>query len=162
MVAAEVIPTSEKRSLIMAWREQATFGSVKIELNLDVDAVASFAKLLAPTQAITATADGLTTGTIADAGSLLYCAVTSAAAANIVVLPAPVPGTIVVLGVSANGCELRTSDPATIAINGGSGAAAESAIAAASLVIVVCTSATTWQGTTLAGTTLAAIQAAAA
>jgi hypothetical protein len=146
----------------MAWREQATFGSVKIERNLDVDAVARFAKLLAPSQAITATSDGLTTGTIADSGSLTYCAVTSAAAANIVVLPTPTPGTIVVLGVGANGFELRTSDPATIAINGGSGANAESAIAADSLVIIVCTSATTWQGINLAGTTLAAIEAAVA
>lgn len=109
----------------------------------------------------TATSDGLTTGTIADAGKLQFITVTSANANNIIVLPTPTPGTIVILGNGATGYELRTSAPATISINGGSGSAAESAIAASSLVIAVCTSATTWQAIGLAGTTLAAVEAAA-
>ena len=49
----------------------------------------------------------------------------------------------------------------TVAINGGAGANAESAVAANTMVIAVCTSATTWQAIGLAGTTLAAVEAAA-
>lgn len=111
--------------------------------------------------AATATSGGLTTAIIADAGMLQFVTVTSANAAHIIVLPSPTPGTIVILRVGSNGYELRSSDPATIAINGGSGADAESAIAANSMVIAVCTSATTWQAISLAGTTLAAVEAAA-
>lgn len=109
----------------------------------------------------TATADGLTTGTIADAGLLQFITVTSADANHIIVLPTPTPGRIVILRNGATGYELRTSDPATIAINGGAGAAAESAIAASTMVIAVCTTATTWQALSLVATTLAAVEAAA-
>lgn len=109
----------------------------------------------------TATSDGLTTGTIADAGLLQFITVTSANANNIIVLPAPTPGTIVILRNGATGYELRSSAPGTVAINGGAGAAAESAIAANTMVIAVCTSATTWQAFSLVGTTLAAVEAAA-
>lgn len=109
----------------------------------------------------TATADGLTTGTIAAAGRLQHITVTSGDANHIIVLPTPTPGTIVTLANGATGYELRTSSPTTIAINGGTGASAESAIAASTLVIAVCTSATTWQAIGLAGTTLAAVEAAA-
>lgn len=111
--------------------------------------------------AITATSDGLTTGTIADGGRLQFVAVTSANANNIVVLPTPTPGTIVVGYVGANGCELRSSAPATVAINGGTGASAESAIAANMMFVAFCTSATTWHGFTVTAATLAAIEAAA-
>lgn len=113
------------------------------------------------TVARTATADGTGTGTIADAGMIQFVTVTSAGANNIIVLPTPTPGTIVYLHVGANGYELRTSDPATISINGGAGAAAESAIPANTLVMMVCTTATTWQGWDLTATTLAAVEAAA-
>lgn len=113
------------------------------------------------TAARTATADGTGTGTIADAGLLQFVTVTSSSANNIVVLPTPTPGTIVLLAVAANGFELRSSAPATVAINGGTGATAESAIAANTLAMVVCTSATSWQGWNIAATTLAAVEAAA-
>lgn len=113
------------------------------------------------TVARTATADGTGTGTIADAGLIQFVAVTSANAAHIVVLPTPTPGTIVILYVGANGCELRSSAPATVAINGGSGAAVESAIAANMMAVAICTSATTWHGFTITAATLAAIEAAA-
>ena len=49
--------------------------------------------------------------------------------------------------VGANGYELRTSNPASIAINGGIGANAESAIGANTLVRCICTSSTTWIAT---------------
>jgi len=119
--------------------------------------------LVAPiTQACTATSGGLTTGIVAPAGLLSFVAVTSGNAAHIIVLPAPVPGTIVILNVGANGYELRTSDPATIAINGGTGADAESAIAANSTVLAICLSATAWKAIFLdADADVAKVEAAA-
>ena len=118
-------------------------------------------QLTYPVVARTATADGSGTGTIAAAGLLQFVTVTSDDANKIVVLPTPTPGTIVVLRNGATGYELRSSAPGTIAINGGAGANAESAIAASTMVIAVCTTATTWQAIGLAGTTLAAVEAAA-
>lgn len=109
----------------------------------------------------TATADGLTTGTIADAGLIQFVAVTSASANNIIVLPTPTPGRIVIGYVGSNGHELRTSSPTTISINGGSGSAAESAIGANMLWVAICTSATTSHGFTITAATLAALEAAA-
>ena len=118
-------------------------------------------QLTYPTTARTATADGSGTGTIAAAGLLQFITLTSDDANKIVVLPAPTPGTIVILRNGATGYELRSSAPATVAINSGAGANVESAIAANTMVITVCTSATTWQAIGLAGTTLAAVEAAA-
>lgn len=109
----------------------------------------------------TASADGLTTGTVADAGLLQFVTVTSGNANHIIVLPTPTPNRIVILANGGTGYELRSSSPTTIAINGGTGSDAESAIAANTMVIAVCTSATTWQALSLAGTTLAAVEAAA-
>lgn len=113
------------------------------------------------TSAVTATADGTGTGTIDADGMLQFVAVTCDSAAKIVVLPAPTPGRIVILRNGATGYELRSSAPATVAINGGTGAAAESAVAANTMVVAVCTTATTWQAIGLVGTTLAAVEAAA-
>lgn len=111
------------------------------------------------TAAVTATA---TTGTaIADAGMIQFVTVTSDNADKIVILPTPTPGAIVILRNGATGYELRSSAPATISINGGAGANAESAIAANTMVIAICTSATTWQAIGIAATTLAAVEAAA-
>lgn len=90
----------------------------------------------------TATADGTGDGTIADGTS--HVTVTSSDANYIIVLPTPTPGTVVRLVNGGTGYELRSSDPATIAINGGTGAGVESAIAANTLTVCVCTSATTW------------------
>jgi hypothetical protein len=93
----------------------------------------------------TATAAGLTTGTIADAGLLQFVQVTVADANHIIILPTPTPGRIVILNNGATGYELRSSAPATVAINGGAEADAESAIAANSTVIAICISATAWK-----------------
>lgn len=98
-------------------------------------------------EARTATADGTETGVIS--AGVTHVAVTATNANHIITLPAPVPGTKITLQNGATGYELRTSDPATIAINGGAGANAESAVAAATTVIVECTSATTWIGSTV-------------
>lgn len=110
---------------------------------------------------ITATADGTGTGTISDGKLLSLVSVTSASANNIVVLPTPTPGSIVIGWVGSNGCELRSSAPATVGISGGTGADAESAIPADTLFMLVCVSATSWLGWDLTATTLAAIEAAA-
>ena len=109
-----------------------------------------------------ATATGATTGTIADAGLFQFVTVTVATDADdIIILPTPTPGTVIILAIAATGFELRSSAPGSVAINGGTGASAESAIPANTVVFVVCTSATSWQGYDLTGTTLAAIAAAA-
>jgi hypothetical protein len=103
--------------------------------------------------AVTATADGTGTGTVPD--GVDFATVTCDDAAKIVTLPAPVPGTVVTLRNGATGYELRTSAPATVKINGGSGASAESAIGANLCVVCLCDTSTTWlcSQTTAAGET---------
>jgi hypothetical protein len=116
-------------------------------------------------QAVVPTSTGATTGTITSKGILNINTVTSGNADHIVVLPAPVPGTIcVMLSLGATGWELRSSAPETVLINGGTGGAAvESAITAGMIVVAICVSATAWQGFTIAAAgTVAAITPAAA
>lgn len=84
------------------------------------------------------------------------------AADNILILPTPTPGKIVIIAGAATGGELRSSAPATIAINGGVGASVESAVAADAMVIAVCESATSWKAFTLASNgAIAGLEAAA-
>jgi len=81
---------------------------------------------------------------------------------NILILPSPTPGKIVIVAGGATGGEIRSSSPTTVAINGGTGAAAESAVAANMMVIAICESATSWKGFTLTSAgVLAALQVAA-
>jgi hypothetical protein len=81
---------------------------------------------------------------------------------NILILPTPVPGRIVIVAGAATGGELRSSNPATIAINGGTGAGAESAVAANAMVVAICESPTSWKAFTLASNgAIAALQVAA-
>lgn len=91
---------------------------------------------------VTASSDGLGTGLYPEGSP--FEVVASPNANNIITLPAPVPGTTVGLRNGATGYELRSSDPGSVAINGGKGAAAESAIPASVLVICVCDTETTW------------------
>ena len=91
----------------------------------------------------TATVTGATTGTVNE--GVDHVSVTSANAAHIVILPSPVVGRQVVLNVGANGFELKTSAPATVALNGGTGASVSSTIAANSTVLAICVSATAWK-----------------
>lgn len=95
-----------------------------------------------PNTAVTATADGLTTGIIPDTAT--FVTVTSANADHIVALPTPTPGHVVQIKNGATGYELRSSAPETVSINGGAEAAAESAIGANVLVTCTCVSATAW------------------
>ena len=130
------------------------------------DALASAMFLLGKQGAVarTATAAGDGTGLIADGGMFQFIAVTAktADATGIIVLPTPTPGTIIVLAVGATGYELRTSTPASIGINGGTGADAESAIGANTLVLAICESATSWKALQMGSDgTLAKVEVAA-
>jgi organic hydroperoxide reductase OsmC/OhrA len=111
-------------------------------------------------EARTATADGTGTGQIS--ATTTHVTVTSADANNIITLPAPVVGKHLTINVGATGFELRSSAPNTIAINGGTGSAGESAIAANSTCYLICVSATAWKGFFLdADSDVAKIEAAA-
>lgn len=155
---AEVVPGTgaASKALVLDANGNVTIPAATIAALI----ATSFAYNAAVTR--TATATGATTGTIADAGMLQMVTVTASDANHIIILPTPTPGTIVILRNGATGYELRSSAPATVAINGGAEANAESAIAASTMVIAVCTTATTWQAIGLAGATLAAVEAAAA
>lgn len=108
-------------------------------------------------EAVTATVGGA-----AISATTSHATVTSSDANHIVILPAPVVGKQIVIDVGATGFELRSSTPASISINGGSGANAESAIPANATCFLTCISATAWKGYKLAADgTVTAIEAAA-
>jgi hypothetical protein len=68
---------------------------------------------------------------------------------NILILPDPDPGKIVIIAGAATGGELRTTAPASIAINGVTGTGFESAISASVMAILICESPTNWKGFTI-------------
>lgn len=110
-----------------------------------------------------ATDDGSGTGTLRE--NLLFQFVVpdwDSDANHILILPSPKPGKVVVIAGASTGGELRTNAPATVGINGGTGASAESAVAASQMVIAICESSTSWKAFTIAsdGTT-AGLEAAA-
>jgi hypothetical protein len=121
-------------------------GTVTLAGALGVASVTASTGVQTAAVAATATADGTGTGTIAAGTS--FVTVTSAGANNIIILPAPVVGNVIYLMNGGTGYEIRSSAPATIALNGGTGVNAESAVGADVLVKLVCTSATTWVGST--------------
>tara|TARA_Y100000361_G_scaffold137197_1_gene138435 strand:- start:450 stop:1205 length:756 start_codon:yes stop_codon:yes gene_type:complete len=100
---------------------------------------------VATNSSITATADGTGTGTVPGGG---FYTTDSANADHIVILPAPVPGTVVYLnsiGETGQAYELRTSDPSTITLNNVGSSAEESVVAATDvLVVAICLSTTAW------------------
>ena len=120
---------------------QTNFDQLDVAGAVSVDSISS-AKIQKTATARTATADGTGTGQIAAGTS--FVTVTSADANNIITLPAPVIGTEITLRNGGTGYELRTSDPATISINGGAAANAESAIGANVTVVCRCVTATAW------------------
>lgn len=112
----------------------------------------------------TATDDGSGTGTLRENLLVQFVVPNWDSDANhILVLPSPKPGKVVIIAGAATGGELRTNAPSTVGINGGTGTAAESAVAASQMVVAICESATSWKAFTIAsdGTT-AGLQAAAA
>ncbi len=83
---------------------------------------------------------------------------------HIVILPAPVVGNVIILiEDGTTGYELRSSAPATIGINGGTGSNVESAVGGAiTYTRCVCVSATSWIANTFAADgTEAKLEAAA-
>lgn len=103
---------------------------------------ASTVNTLRGAAARTATADGTGTGTIAVGTD--FVTVTSDSADKIIVLPTPTPKLEVTLRNGATGYELRSSAPDTVAINGGTGTDAESAIGANVVTVCRCVLATAW------------------
>lgn len=95
-------------------------------------------------EARTVTAAGLTTGTIS--AGVTHVTVTSDDANKILILPAPVVGHQICIHGPATGFELRSSAPASIAINAGTGADAESAIPANATLFLTCVTSTAWKG----------------
>jgi len=98
--------------------------------------------------AITAGATDGTTNVCPD--GVRHFTVTSAGATSIIILPTPTIGTEVWLtNTGGTGYELRTSTPASIGINTGTGSTdAESAVASTAIMVkAVCTAATTWVAT---------------
>ena len=108
---------------------------------------------------LTATATG---AGMPDERLIQFVVPTWGAADNILILPPATPGRIVIVAGAATGGELRTTAPATIGINGGTGAAAESAIAANMMAILICESSSNWKGLTIASNgTVTTLQVAA-
>ena len=107
---------------------------------------------------VTATAGGA-----AIPAGVTHVNVTATDAAHIVVLPEPVIGQVITLINGATGYELRSSDPETIGINGGTAENAESEVAANTVVVVRCVSETNWIGQTFtAAGVVGVLQVAAA
>ncbi len=121
------------------------------ELDLTNSTLINVKGVQAASTARTATDDGTGLGTIADGTSFVTVNADSDAD-HIIILPTPTPGTVVYLTENGStGYELRSNDPANVAINGGSGANAESAIGGSTeLVRCVCVSATKWIATQFA------------
>ena len=95
--------------------------------------------------AATATTAGTGAGQLPlPSGEDFFVTVTSDDVNKIVTLPDAPIGTKITLQNGATGYELRTHAPATVGINGGVGANAESAIAANITVTCVRTTATNW------------------
>lgn len=135
--------TQNTNQLVLHNDGSVGIGTVTPAVKLDVvGTINTSSGIQTASTARTATADGTVDGTIANGTG--FVTVTCDDANKIIILPAPTPGNIVRIINGATGYELRSSDPATVAINGGAGAGAESAIGANTLVTAVCTSATTW------------------
>lgn len=101
------------------------------------------------TTTITATVGG---AAITETAMLQFITVVSNNNAHIVVLPAPTLGMILIMTVGAgHDYVLKTSSPATIAINGVSGATAKSDIGEGYTILLACTSLTEWKAVQFSG-----------
>jgi len=136
----------------------ATAGSIgTAEL---ADSAITAAKIRDTAEALTATADGLTTGLVTSPVSAIkFVAVTSAGATNAITLPAAsaaLIGTVIYLTVGANGYELLTPATGNNTINlVDSDGTNQLDVAANTTVRCTCVSATGWIAETIAATTIA-------
>jgi len=130
-----------------------------IEANVTGNVTGNVSGYALKSAAVTATVAGDGTGIIP--AGVTHATITSSVNTKLVTLPAPIPGLRLILAMGANGGKVRSSAPATIGINGGTGAAASSAISANTEVIFECISATSWKAWTVAADgTMAALAAA--
>jgi hypothetical protein len=116
-----------------------------LDIDVDGEAITAAADGAATVRAATATADGLTTGLLTATDGIVT--ITSVAATSWVTLPdaATVPiGKKMYLWIGANGCEVRTPATSNQTINGGDADSNEAAMAANSMAILICVSATGW------------------
>lgn len=74
-----------------------------------------------------------------------FVTLTSAGANNIAILPTPVAGKVIRGAIAGTGCEIRSSSPTGIAINGTTGSAVEAALAANSSFEAVALSSAAWR-----------------
>lgn len=73
-----------------------------------------------------------------------FASLTSANAAHIAILPTPVVGKVVRGAIGGTGCEIRSSAPKSIFVNGVTGDGVESALAANASFEATCVSSTKW------------------
>lgn len=160
-MAATKIRSKWVEGLLEFWAKATGNTVLKLtETGIEANLVGNVSGYALKSAAVTATATGTTTGIIPE--GVTHVVVTSSVNTKLVTLPAPVPGLMVTIVMTANGGKLRSSAPATVKINGGSGASASSAITANTEVIAICMSATSWKAWTVAADgTLAALTAAA-
>lgn len=124
----------------------------------EIPAASIDASKLSAAEAVTATADGLTTGLVSTTAR--HITVTSASADNIVTLPAASVGKEITGYVGANGCELRTPAASGVKINDvDSDGTNEAAIPATTYFRLKCVAADLWilEGVTELGADIAAI-----
>lgn len=120
-------------------------GAVVFDETLLVTGAATFtAGAQSASVAVTATADGLTTGLI-PSGTRYVTAASGGNANNIITLPAAVVGNIITVYVGADGCEVRTPSGSNVTINNvDSDGTNEAALPATTLATFTCTTTTSW------------------
>lgn len=156
-LGADAVETTEIKNLAVT---AAKLAADAVETAKIKDANVTPAKTIIAEARTATAAPGGTTGVISD--TTTFVTVTCDDANKVITLPTPTPGRVVTIRNGATGYELRSSAPGTVAINGGTGSNAESAIAANILVVCRCDSATTWVCTNYgADGTVAATEAAA-
>lgn len=163
-----ILNTNNTTALTITGAQAATFaGAVTItgaaiaSSTLSVVGVFTHLGETITASAVTATADGLTTGLITQA--MGYVNVTSANAAHIVTLPAAVVGIRIELWVNTTGCLIRTPAASNVKINNvdADGGAASLTVAVGERVKLFCVATTEWKAErwTIAGAATTAVPA---
>ena len=129
------------------------------ESGIEANVIGNVSGYALKSAAVTATATGTTTGIIPE--GVTHAVVTSSVNTKLITLPAPVPGLVVTIVMTANGgkLKLRTCNSQN---KWRGGRSASSAISANTEVVAICMSSTSWKAWTVAADgTLAALAAAA-
>ena len=91
------------------------------------------------TEAVTVNSTGVAISADTD-----FAILTSAVATAFAILPSPVVGKVVRGAIGGTGCEIRSSVPTGVAVNGVTGSGVEAALAADSSFEATCVNATNW------------------